>query len=315
MKVLVTGATGFLGTSLCAYLEERGCAVTRLGSRDCDLTRQDSLLPWSERPFDQIYHLAAWTQAGTFCLHHPGEQWVINQQINTHVLAWWQKYQSEAKLICIGTSCAYAPDLELVEENYLAGQPIESLFTYAMAKRMLYAGLLALNKQFGLRYLHVVPSTLYGPGYHTDGRQMHFIFDLIRKILRGKLYDEPVVLWGNGYQRRELIYIGDFVRIAVDLAGRLDNETVNIGAGEDFTIREFARMICEEVGYDFERIGFDTSGYVGVQAKLLSIEKLKTLVPDLRLTPLRSGLRETIDWFRREQERVLPPAEARPAPA
>jgi GDP-L-fucose synthase len=95
--------------------------------------------------------------------------------MNTHVLSWWQKDQPQAKFICIGTSCVYDPAMELKEENYLTGMPIESLFTYAMTKRMLYAGLLALNKQYKLNYLCVVPSTLYGPGYHTDGRQMHFI--------------------------------------------------------------------------------------------------------------------------------------------
>ena len=186
MEILITGATGFLGTALSAHLESLGHRVVRLGSRNCDLTRPDSLESFDDRRYDQIYHLAAWTQAGDFCLRHPGEQWFINQQINTNVLAWWQARQPQAKLIAMGTSCAYPPDRELVEENYLEGQPIESLFTYAMTKRMLYVGPAGAGQQFGLRYLCLVPSTLYGPGYHTDGRQMHFIFDLIRKILRAR---------------------------------------------------------------------------------------------------------------------------------
>src|SRR5205814_3932279 len=140
-------------------------------------------------------------------------------------------------------SCAYDPTLDLVEEQYLSGTPIESLFAYAMTKRMLYVGLRALQQQFGLSYLHLVTSALYGPGYHNDGRQMHFIFDLIRKIMRGKLYDEPVVLWGDGNQRRELVYVGDFVNILIRLDQVLENETINIGAGEEFTIRHFAESI------------------------------------------------------------------------
>lgn len=163
MKILVTGATGFLGTILCSQLESQGYKLVRLNSQNCDLTQQDSLLQFKQESYDQIYHLAAWTQAGDFCVYHPGEQWIINQQINTNVLTWWQKYQPQAKLISMGTSCAYAPDLELVEENYLTGIPIDSLFTYAMTKRMLYAGQLALHKQFGLKYLCLVPSTLYVP--------------------------------------------------------------------------------------------------------------------------------------------------------
>jgi GDP-L-fucose synthase len=297
MKILVTGASGFLGKTLCRCLIDQGNEVTALNSKLADLTRPDSLTPFNISRYDQIYHLAAWTQAGDFCLHHPGEQWIINQRINTNVLAWWQQDQSQAKLICMGTSCAYAPDDDLREENYLTGIPIESLYTYAMTKRMLLVGLRALQKQYGLRHLTLVPSTLFGAGYHSDGRQMHFIFDLIRKIIRGKRYGEPVILWGDGHQKRELVYVDDFARVATYLAEKIDNDLINIGAGEEHSIREFARMICELVGYDFNAIQFDTSRYVGARSKCLEVGKLKQIVPDLALTPLRTGLEKTIEWF------------------
>lgn len=304
MKIIVTGATGFLGTHLCAQLESQGHELVRLNSKNCDLTRQGSLLKFNDQTYDQIFHLAAWTQAGDFCLYHPGEQWIINQQINTNVLAWWKEHQPQAKMICMGTSCAYSPDNELIEGNYLDGVPIESLFTYAMTKRMLYVGLLALNKQFGLKYLCLVPSTLYGPGYHTDGRQMHFIFDLIRKIIRGKLYGDPVILWGDGYQKRELVYVGDFVNIMFRLGSERENDLINIGAGEEFTIRHFASLICEKIGYNPDNIQYDTSRYVGAKSKCLDAGKLIKLVPDLHLTPLKDGLDKTIDWFLGEKELI-----------
>jgi GDP-L-fucose synthase len=297
MEILVTGATGFLGTALSSHLESLGHGVVRLGSRNCDLTQPDSLRRFDDRCYDQVYHLAAWTQAGDFCLRHPGEQWINNQQININVLSWWHRHQPQAKLIAMGTSCAYPADRELVEENYLEGQPIDSLFTYAMTKRMLYAGLKALHQQFGMKHLCLVPSTLYGPGYHTDGRQMHFIFDLIRKVLRAQRGGSPAVLWGDGHQRRELVYIDDFVHTAVSLAGAVDDRLINIGAGEEFSIREFARIICELTGYEFEWIQFDTTKYVGAKSKCLSVAQLRNLAPDLRLTPLREGLARTIEWF------------------
>ncbi|HEV8542131.1 MAG TPA: NAD-dependent epimerase/dehydratase family protein [Verrucomicrobiae bacterium] len=300
MNILVTGASGFLGSALCPALKAKRHQVVRLSSSMADLRDPKSLDLFNGERFDQIYHLAAWTQAGDFCLHHPGEQWVINQQINTNVLAWWQKHQPQAKMIAMGTSCAYAPEEELSEENYLLGQPISSLFTYAHTKRMLYVGLLALNKQFSLRYLCLVPSTLYGPGYHTDERQLHFIFDLIRKIIRGKLYDEPVVLWGDGHQKRELVFIEDFVRIMIQLADTRDNDLINIGAGEEFTIRHFAKLISDHVGYDFEKIQFDPSRYVGAKSKCLRTEKLREILPEMKLTPLAPGVRQTIEWFMKE---------------
>src|SRR3989344_1182901 len=111
MKILVTGATGFLGNYLCPYLESQGNEVIKANSKNCDLTKADSLGQFSTIKFNQIYHLAAWTQAGDFCLYHPGEQWIINQQMNTNMLAWWEEHEPQAKLILIGPSCTYAPNL------------------------------------------------------------------------------------------------------------------------------------------------------------------------------------------------------------
>lgn len=306
MNVLVTGATGFLGTALTAALKDRGdTSVTAIHSRNCNLTDFSALTGFPHSRYDLIFHLAAWTQAGDFCLHHPGEQWIANQRINTNVLTWWHECQPGAKFVAIGTSCSYDENMPLSESHYLAGEPISSLFAYAMTKRMMYVGLLALEKQFGHRYLHVVPNTLYGPGYHLDGRQMHFIFDLIRKILRGKHLGEPVVLWGDGYQQRELVYIDDFIRIMLRLVDRYDNEHVNIGSGQDFTIRQFAQRICDLVGYDFNRVQFDTTQFVGARSKCLSVEKLHRLLPDVRFTPLDEGLGRTVAWMQSRLEFLL----------
>jgi GDP-L-fucose synthase len=297
VNAFITGASGFLGTRLCRALESRGGRLVHPSSREADLTRQGSLESFSKESHDVIYHLAAWTQAGDFCLRHPGEQWVINQRINTNVLAWWAESQPQAKLVFMGTSCAYAPGNDLVEEKYMDDEPIDSLYTYAMTKRMLYQGARALNKQYGLKYLCAVPSTLYGSGYHTDGRQMHFIFDLIRKIIRGKELGEPVELWGDGHQKREVVLIDDFVQALLALVERVDNDLVNIGAGEEHSIRTFASHICRIVGYPAETIRYDTSRYVGATSKCLSIAKLRGLLPDYRVTPMEDGLRSTIAWF------------------
>lgn len=306
MKILVTGASGFLGSHLCPKLRLAGHSVVELHSKNCDLTKNGSLEDFLKgEKFDQIFHLAAWTQAGDFCLYHPAEQWLINQKINTNMLSYWEKHQRQAKFISMGTSCSYDPSLELKEENYLKGVPIDSLFTYAMTKRMLYTGMLAQHKQYGMEYLCLVPSTLYGPGYHTGEKQMHFVFDLIRKIMRGKLFGEEVVLWGDGHQKRELVYIDDFASLMLELSKKRSNDLINIGAGEEHSIREFAQLICGEVGYDFSKIKFDTTRYVGAKSKILDIQKLHSLCPSYSATPLKIGLAKTIRWFEENRKAIF----------
>lgn len=300
MKILITGASGFMGSALVRFLKARKHELTCLSSKNCNLLQADSLEAFSDEKYDFIFHLAAWTQAGEFCLHHAGEQWLINQLINTHVLAWWQEQQPQAKLIIMGTSCAYEPGANLIEDNYMKGEPIDSLYTYAMTKRMLLQGTRALAQQFGLRWLCAVPSTLYGPNYHTDGRQMHFIFDLIRKILRGRDFGESVVLWGDGRQMRELVLVDDFVAILWHLAISCENEIFNIGSGKEYSIRYYAHQLCKIIGYPEDAIIYDTTKYTGAASKCLNIEKATAVLHDAyRLTSLEDGLRRTVDWFER----------------
>lgn len=303
MKIFVTGGGGFLGNELVKQLKIEGHDVVSPTSKQCNLLDAESLKPYSDVKYNRIYHLAAWTQAGDFCLRHPGEQWINNQLINTNAINWWRNEQSEAKFICMGTSCAYSTDIELRESNYMTGEPIDSLYTYAMTKRMLYQGVRAMQKQFQMKWLCAVPSTLYGSGYHTDGRQMHFIFDLIRKILRGKYLGEQVVLWGNGHQRRELVHVRSFVEVLMALADNTENQLLNIGAGIDYSIREFAEQICRLVEFDSEKIYYDTTKYVGAESKVLSIVEIKKIIPDYsaRMISLEEGLRETVDWFMSEK--------------
>lgn len=292
MKVFVTGGGGFLGRHLIPKLEETGCEVIAPRSKVCDLTNPTSLVPFNSAKFDQIFHLAAWTQAGDFCLKYPGDQWIINQQINTNVLTWWSKDQPQAKLIAIGTSCAYPEEGPLTEDRYLSGEPTPSLYTYAMTKRMLYQGLRALGQQYGLKWLCVVPSTLYGPGYHSEGKQLHFIYDLVRKIGDASRGGDPPVLWGDGYQRRELIHVEDFVRDMLILTGGVSNELFNIGAGRDHSIKEFARLIAEAVGYDEKQIQYDVDAYVGASSKFLVVEKLTRELGSIRRRDLRTELEQ-----------------------
>jgi GDP-L-fucose synthase len=304
MKIFITGGHGYLGQNLIPELEHRGHSIVAPTSSEINLRISGSLNQIDDM-FDQIWHLAAYTQAGDFCLRHPGKLWLYNQQLNTNVLDWWRIRQPQAKLIAIGTSCAYPSDVPLLEENYFVGLPHESLISYGLTKRMMLVGLQSLAKELGLKYLCLIPSTLFGPGYYAGGKQLHFIFDLMRKIIRGKMHGEPVILWGDGYQKRELIFTPDFVAAAIELAVTHDNDLVNVGGAKEHSIRWYAEVLSNIVGYDVSRIEYDTSKYVGVRSKEMRIEKLRRLLPDFRHTPLETALERTTRWFAKSLEESM----------
>lgn len=300
MRILITGASGFLGKTLSPILERRGDEVVGISSKTHDLLDPRALEAFDEVRFDRIFHLAVRIQAGDYTRRHPGEIWLSNQKMNTNLLDWWQRKQPQAKLITIGTSCAYDPAFEMSEENYFAGSPTPAFFAYGMVKRMLLTGLEAMHRQYGLEYLYAIPSTLYGiEGYHTDGRQLHFIFDLIRKMLRGKLYGEKVILWGDGEQKRELVPVTDFADALLHLAETEKNQVFNIGEGREHSIREFAQMICDAIDYPFSAIEYDPNGFVGARSKILSVHKLKAAYPAYSPEDPSKGIREIVDWLTR----------------
>lgn len=297
-KCLVFGATGFLGRHLVPHLRQQGHEVLGLGSKDCDLTDRDSLKPWTGWQPERIYHLAAWTKAGDFCLYHKGEQFLINQAINTNALWYWATHAPQARFISMGTSCAYPPFADLQEDNYLVGEPDKDLFTYAMTKRMLLCGQQALQHQFGLSWNQLIPSTLYGPKFELS--DSHFIFDLIKKIHHGSQTGQPVRLWGDGYQIRELIYVQDALRL-IDLAvASCENQLLNVGSGEGHTIREFAATVAQILNYDPNKILYDVNAFTGVRKKVLNTQKIHRLAPDFQFTSLLEGLSVTIaDYLER----------------
>ena len=271
--------------------------MVSLSSRDADLCRPDSLLPFSDKKYTHIYHCAAWIQGGDFSLHHAGEQWLINQQINTTVLRWWAQEQPQARLISIGSSGAYAEGTDLHEGLYLVGEPVSGLYAYGMTKRMLHIGQISLAQQYDLKFLTVVPSTVYGPHYPVGAKRRHFIYDLAAKILSHKHFGEDIVLWGDGYQKRELTYIDDFINDLFLIEQKTENDIINIGAGTQHTIRTFSEILCEMIGVDPDIIQYDVNRYTGAREKYLNIQKERGILGDLVRTPLHEGLHAMLDSF------------------
>ena len=302
MKVLVTGATGFLGRHLTKKIKTLNWEISISNSKVANLNKVENLFQYNDTKFDYIFHLAAVTKAGDYCVKHPGDQWIANQIINTNILNYWKNYQPQAKIICMGTSCSYAPGLPMVEENYLLGEPEPSLYTYAMTKRMLLVGLQSIEKQYGLKWLYFIPSTLYGPDFELDDN--HFIFDFIRNCYNAKYNSDDFILWGDGNQRRELIYIDDAIDAMINLIDE-ENKTFNLGSGQDNSINEFAQIVCDAYGYDFSLVKHDLSKYVGVKEKKICTEKTTKFLNGERFlkTSLDEGIKNSVQYFVKEVEK------------
>ena len=299
MKVLVTGATGFLGSHLLKKLKDLGHTIFISNTKTANLSNLDNLKIYDEVKFDYIFHLAAVTKAGDYCTYHKGDQWLSNQIINTNILKYWKETQPQAKMICMGTSCSYAPDVFMTEDNYLLGQPDQGLSTYAMTKRMLLVGLKSLEEQYGLKWLYFVPSTLYGRDFELDDN--HFIFDFIRNCYNAKYNNDEFVVWGDGEQRRELIYIDDAVSAMINLL-HFDNQVFNLGSGKDHSINQFAMSVCEIYDYDYSLVKHDLTKYVGVKEKKIDTAKTDNALGAnaLSRTSLSEGLKVAINYFKKE---------------
>ena len=297
MKCLVTGATGFLGGHLVPRLKDLGYEVVICNTSVANLNNIENLYQFNDSKFDYIFHLAAVTKAGDYCMTHQGEQWINNQRINTNILDYWHKHQSQAKMVCMGTSCSYSPGIQMSEENYLLGEPEPSLYTYAMTKRMLLVGLQSLQQQHDLKWLYFIPSTLYGPNFELDDN--HFIFDFIRNAYNAKHHGEKFVVWGDGNQRRELIYVGDAVDAMLNLLEE-ENQVFNLGSGVDYSINEFAEAVCSIYDYDFALVEHDLSKYVGVKEKRIDTKKVVKHLGEkgYTKTSLERGIKDAIKYFK-----------------
>jgi len=286
MNILITGASGFVGRHLVKRLTSEKHTVITCNS----INFADVLLYNTSAKFDVIIHLAVKTAAGGYCQLHSGEQYLINTDINNTIMNFWYRYQKNAKFITFGSSCGYSDGVIKSEDNYLYGIPESGYEVYGNIKRSLLVGLKALNSEFGMNYTYLIPSTFYGESY--DANDKHFIFDLIRKIVNAKNGGDKVVLWGDGSQMRELIYINDAVDIIVK-SMYWEHKIVNLSTGVDTSMCDYAKEICNIVDYDFNLIKWDLNAFVGAKSKNL----INTYLTDYKFTPLSDGLKKTVEYY------------------
>ena len=306
-KIYVAGHRGLVGSALMRNLREKGYEnlLTRTHA-ELDLTSQAAVEAFfaAEKP-DYVFLAAAKVGGIHANNEYPAEFIRDNLSIQTHIIH--AAYQNQVRrLLFLGSSCIYpklAPQ-PLKEEHLLTGPLEPTNRPYALAKIAGIEMCWSYNRQYGTQYLAVMPTNLYGPGDNYHPENSHVIPALIRKFHEAKLSQSPSVsVWGTGTPRREFMYSEDMADACVYLMNLPDAQfapllgqdrndglapLVNIGVGEDITIRELAETVKSVVGYQ-GGIGFDASKPDGTPRKLMDVGRLNAMGWRAS-TPMERGL-------------------------
>lgn len=306
--LLAQGFANILGTIHRKAPDFGPTAAGRVRLESLDLMNQASVRAFFERERPDHVFLAAARVGGIHANNtYPADFIHANLAIQTGVIH--SAYQAGVqRLLFLGSSCIYPRDCpQPIRESYLLSGPLEPTNRpYAVAKIAGIEMCWAYNRQYGTRYLAVMPTNLYGPGDNYDLQTSHVLPALIRKAHEAKIRgDRKFIVWGTGTPRREFVYSDDLANACVYLmseAGKTESlfndqepPLVNIGCGEDVTIAELAGMVAEAVGFEGE-IVFDASKPDGTPQKLLDVSRMNGL-GWRQLVELREGVSLTYQDF------------------
>jgi len=298
MKILVTGGTGMVGTTFLNKKDSNKYIL--VGSREYDLTNfSDAKRMINDKNPDAVIHLAAKVGGVRGNTEFVADFYQENILINTNVLAACVK-NNVSKVVSLLSTCIYPNDASypLTPHQMHLGEPHESNFGYAYAKRMLEIHSRAIKKQYGLNYITAIPNNIYGPNDNFHYDQSHVVPAMIRKIYEGKFLNKEVILWGDGKPLREFTFSEDITDILVWMLQEYTDITpLNIGNTKEYSISEVAENICNYIGYDYNDIRWDTSKPTGQQRKPSSNERLLSFKRDQTYKSLQDGLQITCNWF------------------
>lgn len=293
-RTLVLGHGGLVGSALRRLLPDASTISRELDLRDdrCAMSVFQMLRP------TRVYLAAAKVGGILANARMPADFIRDNLRIQTNVIEVCQRFG--AKLLFLGSSCIYPRDAaQPITESALMTGPLEPTNEpYAMAKLAGLSMLRAFRAQFNLKSVAVMPCNLYGPGDNFDLDHSHVVPGLIARMHAAKVANvASVLVWGTGMPRRELLHVDDLARACVDLMASYDEpDPINIGTGEDISIRDLADMIARVVGYK-GRIAFDASRPDGTPRKVLDIARAKRLGWRPRIG-LEDGIKQTYEWYR-----------------
>ena len=289
-----------VGSAVVRRLESE--SFTNLLTRDrshLDLSDESAVAKFFAEARPDIVILAAANVGGIKANNDfPVEFLLDNLRIQNNVIR--SAYQTGVrKLLFLGSSCIY-PKLapQPIPESALLTGPLESTNEpYAIAKIAGIKLCQAYTREYGTNFISVMPTNLYGPNDNFDLETSHVLAALLRKAHEAKSRNEnKLIVWGTGEPRREFLHVDDLAAACLLLLEKYDSaEIINIGSGEDVTIRELAKLVCDVVGFDGELV-WDKTKPDGTPRKLLDVTRIRVLGWQPTI-PLRKGIEQTHEWF------------------
>ncbi len=298
-KIFVAGSRGMVGSAIVRNLEQNGFTnIITKSSKELDLRNQQAVFEFFETEKPEYVFLAAAKVGGIHANNtYPAEFIYDNMMIQNNVIhaAYLNKVE---KLFFLGSSCIYpkfAPQ-PLKEEYLLTGALEPTNEAYAIAKISGLKMCEFYKKQYGCNFISAMPTNLYGVNDNFNLQNSHVLPALLRKFIEAKQNNSSeVVVWGSGTPMREFLFVDDLAEACVFLMQNYnDAETVNIGTGEDVTIKELAETIKKTVGFEGELV-FDATKPDGTPRKLLDVSKINNLGWKHKVN-LQEGIEKTLDW-------------------
>ena len=303
MKTLVAGSTGLVGSAIVRALKESGQEVIEVSSKIVDLTNREATFNFlQEKKPDLVIDAAA--KVGGIGANNslPVDFLSVNLQIQTNLMDAAHAAQVE-KFIFLGSSCIYPRQSpQPIKEEYLLTGPLESTNSaYALAKIAGIELIKSYRKQYGYKWISLMPTNLYGPNDNFDLESSHVLPALINRFVTAVDSGmDKVTLWGSGQVLREFLHVDDLAQAVITAGKKYDGEShLNIGSGKDLTIQALAELISKQAGFN-GKINWDRDKPDGTPRKVLDISRIRSLGWEPKIS-LNDGITQTIDWYRKNR--------------